>query len=334
VTSRLSKAAITVLLAFLLALACGDDENNPQGGGTNPTPAVLAASVESNTAILTWNQCPDDDFSSYVLYRSETSGIAQSPSSATVVTTITAQGTLTYTDADLNWNTPYYYAIQTVDSSQLTAWSNETSITTPDSSGGSGNALTCYQIQGQSDVSPYANEDVSVTGIVTVGGDEYYAGSGTAQYSVIEDASGGEWSGLVLYGYDGVLTPLERGDSVVVSGYVSEYYELTEVVVQSVDFDEAGHTIPAPEALTTGGMSQEKWEGVLVTLSDVTVTSDPTHYGEFFVDDGTGDAMVDDRGIYGFSTSTGTTYSEMTGVVFYEYSSYRLEPRNESDIIQ
>ncbi len=338
-------AATAVLMAFLLVFACGDDEGNPQGGGTNPTASTLSAAVSQNTATLTWTQCPDTDFASYNLYRSLTSGIAASPSSATLVGTFTDIATLTHTDANLDWNTPYYYALQTIDSSQLTAWSNEVTITTPDSSGGGGGGgvLSCYEIQGQQDESPYDGEDVTVTGIVTVGGGEYYAGSGTAQYAVIQDAGGGEWSGLVLYGYDGVLTPLQRGDSVVVSGYVTEYQgpssdpwelTLTELVVQSVDFDEPGHTVPDPEVITTMEINEEKWEGVFAAVQNVTVTDPDPGYGEWIVDDGSGEGRIDDMGTYGFSVSQGDTFSEIIGVVFYGFDHYKLEPRDENDITE
>ena len=331
-----ASSVIAVLAAFMLVFACGDDEGNPQEGGSNPTASTLSATVSQNTATLTWTQNPDTDFASYNLYRSTTSGIAANPSSATLVATITNVGTLTHDDDNLDWNTPYYYALQTVDSSQLTAWSNEATITTPDSSGGGGGGgvLSCYEIQGQADESPYSGDDVTVTGIVTVGGDEYYSSTSGAQYSVLEDASGGEWSGLVLFGYDGVMDSFERGDSVVVSGYINEYYGLTELVVQTVDYRDAGHTVPSPESITTGDMSQEKWEGVLISFQDVTVTSDPTSYGEYFVDDGSGDAMADDKGVYPFSPSNGDTFSEMIGVVFYEYDFFRIQPRDESDIVQ
>ena len=158
---------------------------------------------------------------------------------------------------------------------------------------------------------------------------------------MIEDPAGGEWSGVLLYGYDGVLDNLERGDSVVVSGYVSEFdmnglwpSTVTEVVVSSVDFDEAGHTIPAPVSLTTGDMSQEKWEGVLCTLSNVTVTNEDMGHGDWLVDDGTGDAMVDDMGIYGYSVSLGDSFSEIIGVVLYSYENFKIEPRNESDLTE
>lgn len=328
-------SAIIALLAITLVVAgCNDDEVNPQGSGVNPTASSLTASVSNNTVTLTWTQCPDDDFSSYVLYRSETSGIAANPSGAALVATIADLETLTHADGGLGWNTPYYYAIQTVDSSQLTAWSNEATITTPDSSGGGGSALTCYQIQGQADNSPYDGEDVTVTGIVTAGASEFYAGTGTAQYAVIEDAVGGEWSGLVLYGYDGVLNGLVRGDSVVVSGYVQEFNLLTELIVNSVDFDQPGYTIPAAEAISTADVSLEKWEGVLVSISNVTVTDDDLGYGEWYVDDGSGDARIDDMGDYTYSPSNGDTFAEIVGVVFYTYDNYKIEPRDDSDLTQ
>jgi len=319
-----------VLVAVLLAASCASDEANPQGGGTNPTASTITVTVSGNTATITWTQCPDDDFSSYVLYRSKSSGIASNPSSAVVVATITDLGTLTYSDGGLDWNTPYYYALQTVDSSLLTAWSNEATITTPDSSGGGGggDALSCYEIQGQADESPYNGQDVTVTGIVTAAAGEFYTSVADAQLATIEDPSGGEWSGLALFGYDGIMDNLERGDSVVVSGYVQEYYGLTEVVVQSVDFYESGHTIPDPEQISTVGIASEMWEGVFAAVSNVTVTTNPNTHGEFMVDDGSGQGMVK---LYGFGTTIGDTYSQVIGVVFYSYDEYKLNARDEND---
>jgi len=318
-----------VAAAVLLVASCNNDETNPQGSGTNPTASTITVTVSGNTATITWTQCPDDDFSSYILYRSKTSGIASNPSGEVVA--VTNVSNLTYSDSGLDWNTTFYYALKTVDSSMLTTWSNEATITTLDSSGG---ALSCYQIQGQADESPYNGDDVTVTGIVTVGGDEYYAGSGSAQYAVIEDAAGGEWSGVVLYGYDGVLDNLERGDSIVVSGYVNEFNGLTEVNVNSVDFDEAGHSIPTPQQLSTSNIALEKWEGVFVKVSDVTVTNPDLGHGEWSIDDGSGDARIDDMGIHGYTVSLGDDFSEIIGVVFYGFDNYKLEPRNLDDITE
>ncbi len=101
------------LMIILIASACNDDEVNPQGSGVNPSASALSVSVSYNTATLTWTECPDDDFDSYVLYRAETSGIASNVSAAVLVATITDRTILTYADGALAWNTPYYYALQT-----------------------------------------------------------------------------------------------------------------------------------------------------------------------------------------------------------------------------
>ncbi|PIE52233.1 hypothetical protein CSA37_07690 [Candidatus Fermentibacteria bacterium] len=327
--SRKLSALTAIFMAVLLVVACGDDENNPQGGGTNPTASTLTAAADQNTVTLTWTQCPDDDFAGYNLYRSTSSGIAADPSSAAMVATVSDVSTLAYEDTGLEWNTDYYYALQTVDSSQLTSWSNEAAVTTPDSSGGGGGeVLTCYDIQGQAVESPYEGDDVTVTGIVTSAAGELYS-SGDGKLVSIMDPSGGQWSGLLLYGFDGIMDSLERGDSVVVSGYVQEYYELTEVVVQSVDFVESEHTVPGPEAITTVEIDREEWEGVFVSISDVTVTTDPDQYGQFDADDGSGPGMVK---AYDYATSTGETFSEIIGILVYTYSEYKIETRDDNDL--
>ncbi len=199
--------------------------------------------------------------------------------------------------------------------------------------GGGGDVLSCYQVQGQSESSPYVGQTVSVAGIVTVGGNEYYA-SGSAQYAVIQDADGAEWSGLVIYGYDGVLDGLSRGDSVVITGTVAEFNGLTEIIYPSVDFDEPGHPVPEPQAIATGSLSQEKWEGVLAVISDLAVVNPDLGYGEFSVTDGSGSCVIDDMGIYGFTVTQGQTFESMMGVVWYSYSSFKLEPRNLEDITE
>lgn len=323
-------AAVTaILMASLLVAACGDDESDPTGSGTNPTASTLTATVDQNTASLSWTQCPNDDFSTYNLYRSTTSGIASNPSSATLIATVSDVATLAHDDTDLAWSTLYYYALQTVDSSQLSAWSNEATVTTPDYSGGGG-VLTCYEVQGQADESPYTGDDISITGIVTSAAGELYD-SGDGDLVSIMDPQGGEWSGVLLYGYDGIMDSFQRGDSVVVSGYVQEYYELTEVVVQSVDFVDNGHTIPGPESIPTVEINEEKWEGVFVSVSNVTATTDPDQYGEFMIDDGSGEGMVK---AYDYPASSGDTFTEIIGVLVYAYSDYKLEARDDDDITQ
>ncbi len=71
---------------------------------------------------LSWSQNSDEDFASYNLYRSPSSGV---DSSSILVTSITSQTTTAYQDTGLDENTSYYYRIYVWDKGGLAARSNE-----------------------------------------------------------------------------------------------------------------------------------------------------------------------------------------------------------------
>jgi len=200
---------------------------------------------------------------------------------------------------------------------------------------GSGGVLSCYEVQGQADSSPYAGQVVSVTGIVTAGGGEFYSGS--AAYATMADAGGGSWSGLVLYGTS--VSGLVRGDSVVVTGEVQEYNGMTELSsISSVQVVSASHPLPAPEILSTGTLSTpadpEQWEGVLVRVQSVTVSNPDLGYGEWSVTDGSGDCRVDDLGDYTYTPQAGDQLSSITGILWYSFDDFKMEPRDGADIME
>jgi hypothetical protein len=204
------------------------------------------------------------------------------------------------------------------------------------SGGGGGTVLTCYEVQGQQSASPYDGQTVSVTGIVVVGGDEYYSSS--ASYAVIMDAGGGAWHGLTLYGTD--VSSLARGDSITITGTVDEFDNFggwidtfTELIYPTaVTVHSSGHTLPSPESVDTGDAGQEQWESVLLSVSDVTVTEDDLGYGEWAVDDGSGDCRIDDLGDYTYTPSIGDTFTEIIGVCWYSFDNFKIEPRDDSDL--
>ena len=130
--------------------------------------------------------------------------------------------------------------------------------------------------------------------------------------------------------------------AITITGTVDEYdyfgawadtfTELTnpsEVVVHST-----GHTLPSPESVNTGNAGQEQWESVLLSVSDVTVTEDDLGYGEWAVDDGSGDIRIDYLGDITYTPSIGDTFIEIIGVGWYSFDNFKMEPRNDNDLIQ
>jgi beta-lactamase superfamily II metal-dependent hydrolase len=103
---------------------------------TQPTPSTLTGTYTGNGTFgqitLDWTECPDSDFQSYRLYRAITPDIPGDPSSAEIVATGDVSGFTSYQDNNVEGLTPYFYALETVNESQLSSWSNEVVVTTPD----------------------------------------------------------------------------------------------------------------------------------------------------------------------------------------------------------
>ncbi len=132
---KIGIALLVAIMMLALIVNCGgDDSTGPSESSLTPSTLSLAYTGDSTVTCevtASWTSCPESEFESYVLYRSESAGIASDPSSADVVTTITDVNTTEYVDAGINWNTQYYYALQTTGSGVSSVWSDEVSITTP-----------------------------------------------------------------------------------------------------------------------------------------------------------------------------------------------------------
>lgn len=201
---------------------------------------------------------------------------------------------------------------------------------------------TCYDIQyttAPSGDSPYAGQSVTVQGIVTA--NRYYTGSSTSNYGfMISDPGGGPWSGLFIF--TNQHSP-QLGDLVQVTGTIVEYFNFTEMTpVSSFQVISQGNPIPEPTLITTGALASaatgEQWESVFVKVQNATVTSAPNNYQEFNINDGTGNAQVDNQcfapGHVWAGVSVGQTWAEIRGVVDYSFSFYGINPRSTSDMIQ
>ncbi|MCD4774985.1 MAG: hypothetical protein K8S15_02915, partial [Candidatus Aegiribacteria sp.] len=197
-----------------------------------------------------------------------------------------------------------------------------------------GDVYTCYQIQGQQADSPFEGQTVSVTGIVTADPDDYTATSST--YAVLSDANGGPWSGLLMYSND--LAGLHRGDSVTVTGVVDEYFNMTELKFPlSYVIHSSGHTLPTPEQMSTGDLSTsvnpEQWESVFVTVSDVDVTQIGLPYYTWAIDDGSGECYAGTMGDFSYTPVVGNNILSMTGVLWYSRDNFKIQPRDDNDLI-
>lgn len=304
------------MAAVALLISCGNNDN-PATPADNPTVSILSATSDTtNSVAASWTMCPDNDFSEYSLYRSTSPGISGNPPDSPVRTASNASDT-TFTDVRLAWGETYYYALRTRNTSSNTVWSNEVEVVIPSS-----DYLTCYEIQGQQTSSPYVGHEVSVTGIVTTGGNVFYG-----RFAVICDAAGGPWTGLVLYG-DSTDT-MVRGDSITVSGTVQEDFGMTELTYLSdVHVISTGHTIPSPIGLTTAQVCDEQYEGVLVSVTNAIVLTKNEH--SYDIDDGSGNCYMGIRGNF-TEPDVGDTV-DVQGPLFYGEDEWRIQPRDNNDI--
>ena len=176
-------------------------------------------------------------------------------------------------------------------------------------------------IQGYGASSPYVDSLVKTYGVVT---------GVFSKGFFIEEKPGGAWRGIYVYEGNNWIPDVSVGDSVEVIGTVQEYKNMTEIG-NSPTVNVLGSTsLPDPVTVTTGEAGEEQYEGVLLNLLHVACTNADLGYGEWEVDDGSGALRVDDMGV-SWSPAVGDTYN-LTGILNYSYSNYKLEPRDSNDI--
>jgi endonuclease I len=150
-----------------------------------------------------------------------------------------------------------------------------------------GTITKIYDIQGQEEVSPFDQQVVSTTGIVT-------ANFGSGYF--IQDGPG-EWNGLYIY--DPGRNP-SIGDSLVLTGTITEYYEKTEMkTITGYFFISSNHQLPQAADISCA-QAGEPYEGVLVTV-DNAICTDAEYQANFFmwtVNDGTGDLLVHNTSVF------------------------------------
>ncbi|MCK4653196.1 MAG: T9SS type A sorting domain-containing protein [Candidatus Cloacimonetes bacterium] len=179
-------------------------------------------------------------------------------------------------------------------------------------------------------------DTVTLTGIVTAIGWAHYDDN-----YFISMPEGGPWKGVLVY--FGVIFP-EVGDEVEITGVVSEYYGMTEISnLTNATILSSGNPVPDPIVVETGNLidpvDAEQYEGCLVNLLDVTVTEEQIEFGQWYVNDGTGDCQMDDGFFYldevvpPIVIILGDVWASLTGMVDYSYDEYGVHPRTPDDMI-
>lgn len=147
-----------------------------------------------------------------------------------------------------------------------------------------------------SQASPLNRKVVNCRGIVTAGTGE----AGAVSKFVMETASGGPFSGILVYEGSGSYGTVLRGDLVAVGGRVNEYFGLTELEPHNgtaVYLVSYGNALPEPEYVATrvladdepisvdgNGQLGEAYESVWVRTRAAAVV-DTLGYGEYIISD-------------------------------------------------
>lgn len=170
--------------------------------------------------------------------------------------------------------------------------------------------------------SPQMNNVVTTYGIVTGVFDFGEAGT-----FFIQDGDG-VWNGIYV---NESTYPVALGDSVEVTGTVTEYFGLTEINdVTNITVINSGNPQPNPVLIPTSDVSQEKYEGILVTVTDALCTNSDAGFGQFIVNDSSGNCLVDDQ-IYQYTPTLNHVY-QITGARHFLLGESKICPRVAEDI--
>lgn len=197
------------------------------------------------------------------------------------------------------------------------------------SGGGSGAAVdkSIYEIQSNvssADISYYVDSVVNTGGIVTAV--NLFQG---AQKGYYIQSGVGAYSGIYVYDNTNIV---QRGDSITLTGTVEEYYESTQLgFVSNVTIVNQFNDVPAT-LISTAGVANEMYESVLCKVVNATCGSLPSgaNYNEWDANDGSGVTSVDDF-LFLYTPSVGTSYN-ITGVVAYAFSAWKMYPRDANDV--
>jgi len=105
----------------------------------------------------------------------------------------------------------------------------------------------------------------------------------------------------------------------------------------------SANTVPAPVLVQTANLGNpataEQYEGCLIEVNNVTVTESQNAFGEWYIDDGSGECQVDngffhlDEVVPPIVITVGMEWARIIGCIDYSYDVYGVNPRTPEDLI-
>jgi len=199
-----------------------------------------------------------------------------------------------------------------------------------------------YHFDYDNDDSPYRYYEVTVRGIVITDSTDF---PGSYYIQEKDSAWYGIWVGENQH-------PFVKGDLVEITGTVAENFDVTRIEdVTAANLISSGNEFFTVQVKTgdinTAGEYGEAYESVLVELNTLTVTNElpdsPNNFGEFSVDDGSGELRVDDwasspprpafPGNHFSEYANNETIEKIIALGYYSFGNYKVLPRDTTDII-
>jgi predicted extracellular nuclease len=187
------------------------------------------------------------------------------------------------------------------------------------------NDVSIYEIQfttAADGASPLVGQTVTTSGIVTA---TVATASNTGFF--IQDGVG-PWNGIFVA--NNSINPTV-GDEIELTGVVGESFGLTRISgVSGHTIVSSGNALPAPTVISTQAVNTEPYESVLIRVQNTTCTNTNAGFGMFRVNDGSGDALVDDE-LFSFTPVLGNGYN-VQGLLWFSFGEFKIWPRFASDI--
>ncbi len=214
---------------------------------------------------------------------------------------------------------------------------------------GNGETVTIYALQNEEEANhPASGEAVQVTGVVVTS--PMYKGhpeSLEADSFYVSELAGGPYSGILILGNKvDELPALVTGDKVDIYGTLFEDDKSPSFgngVIEAFLIKHTGTAaLPEPEivsaaAVTTAGPDAERYEGCLVSLTQVMVSNPDAGHGDFAVSGEEADSalLVSPKfaAHYSYHPTADDAFSRLSGVLEFAFSESRLQPRSCADLI-